>query len=668
MSAEERVLHTDSDGYRVILHKDGNKENWYVTYDRYPGKKYRYLCAEQAAELILQGEILKLCYIEALTVDALKGGYDNLMASNSAQVIKGEFEDQGETRLRIGGTKITREGPKLNSSILLEGCLIGGINLSGVIFDGRIDFDNFEGQRTHILGVADFNEAIFCGTAYFIEATFNDVADFSKAIFCGTAYFKQATFCGGAFFEDAIFGRAAIFSEATFSGVAVFEDAEFCGVAIFSEATFNDVAYLSAGFTDNAFFKKATFSGEVDFMWAAFIGEADFRSAVFRGDARFNGATFGDEANFTEATFINYSDFSDANFLVADFSKARFEKACHMNSITAGSISFRLAVLRENLRISTLEGEQLKRKQEHIEEMTEYLHRMGKERIESECERDDDVDMEEKEREKEWFEHWVGERLKRLDGWRATPRGLASLNFQDVLVQGQLHCEFGHIIPEKGRPVIKPHRIAEGFDEPEEGWKRQDYWERAQKQYAWLKEQYRKQGRYEDEDNAHWWAMECKRQTVAWSASGWLLVAALVLISLACLVGWLGGKGTGAVSVILGFIGVCALLPRFGWFALFRVVFGYGVKPRNIVATIFVVIIACAVCYYFWGNNLYTEHSPTSNAVANALYFSVITYATVGYGDISPQGWLVGLAMVEGLLGVVLNAALIVVIFRKLIR
>ena len=59
---------------------------------------------------------------------------------------------------------------------------------------------------------------------------------------------------------------------------------------------------------------------------------------------------------------------------------------------------------------------------------------------------------------------------------------------------------------------------------------------------------------------------------------------------------------------------------------------------------------------------------PFAWSYLNALYFSVITFATVGYGDVRAVGWAAGLAMVEGLLGIALNAALVVVIFRKLIR
>ena len=145
-------------------------------------------------------------------------------------------------------------------------------------------------------------------------------------------------------------------------------------------------------------------------------------------------------------------------------------------------------------------------------------------------------------------------------------------------------------------------------------------------------------------------------------------IEAGVVIAFAIAVG-MNGLVFGLVPLVLLVVAsFLAAFPRLGALVLYCWVFGYGVRPKNIVIVILVVIIACTVCYYSGRSSLHIEHSPTFNAVANALYFSVITYATVGYGDISPQGWLVGLAMVEGLLGVVLNAALIVVIFRKLIR
>ena len=97
---------------------------------------------------------------------------------------------------------------------------------------------------------------------------------------------------------------------------------------------------------------------------------------------------------------------------------------------------------------------------------------------------------------------------------------------------------------------------------------------------------------------------------------------------------------------------------------------GYGVKPLNVFVTIGAVILVCAglFCWACYTGRITPGSFPFASSFLNGLYFSVITFATVGYGDVRAVGWAAGLAMVEGLLGIALNAALVVVIFRKLIR
>ena len=113
--------------------------------------------------------------------------------------------------------------------------------------------------------------------------------------------------------------------------------------------------------------------------------------------------------------------------------------------------------------------------------------------------------------------------------------------------------------------------------------------------------------------------------------------------------------------------------PRFGKWVLYKWAFGYDVRPWHLIATILVVIIVCSVLFWLaYPENLLLKSDSAKPLFTcqylNGAYFSVITFATVGYGDVRAIGWAASLAMVEGLLGIVLNAALIVVIFRKLIR
>jgi hypothetical protein len=108
---------------------------------------------------------------------------------------------------------------------------------------------------------------------------------------------------------------------------------------------------------------------------------------------------------------------------------------------------------------------------------------------------------------------------------------------------------------------------------------------------------------------------------------------------------------------------------------IYREVFGYGSRYFTVPITILYTISLSCVLFFiasFYGGLQY-EHIEMSQCTIcgklfHAVYFSFITYATVGYGDIAAvHGWRI-IAIVEGLLGVFLNAAFIIVFFRQLVR
>lgn len=114
-----------------------------------------------------------------------------------------------------------------------------------------------------------------------------------------------------------------------------------------------------------------------------------------------------------------------------------------------------------------------------------------------------------------------------------------------------------------------------------------------------------------------------------------------------------------------------------------RWVMRYGTDPWNVVGSSLVIILICALLYPFTGGimetagrevlnyelrNL-TEISPRRLLAVflTSLYFSVITFGTLGYGDIQPVGgWARALASVESLLGALLLALLVYVLARQM--
>lgn len=92
---------------------------------------------------------------------------------------------------------------------------------------------------------------------------------------------------------------------------------------------------------------------------------------------------------------------------------------------------------------------------------------------------------------------------------------------------------------------------------------------------------------------------------------------------------------------------------------------GYGIYTKRIFFTALGVILGFAILYHFAGGEGFIKKF---DAEFNPLYFSAITFTTIGYGDYAPLGWLRLFAGLEGLLGLILIAVFTVSFARKLIR
>jgi len=519
----------------------------------------------------------------------------------------GNLVEEAETVL-LGRPRLT-----LRSPISCPFCFIGSLDLSGVTFRGG----------------ANFGATTFSGRADFWWATLSGEANFSAATFRGEANFWSATFSG-----------KVNFSAATFSREAVFEGAAFSGGAVFSEATFS-------------------------------------------GPAGFSNATFSGPAGFKAATFSGPADFAGCAFLSCDLSRVRFEKICDLSGIVAGKLDLSNAVFTESVRFSPeTDPERLakfiERTRVHVSERKSRADSPREATTKLLHEAEAKADNEEVWKQREalaLLKHEIEtipafEQL--LSEWQASGRAIHRVNFSGTLVQGDLRCDFEHLKPAKTRafpmpryePVLAPH--ADGK------------WHEAEKQYAWLKEQYRKQGRYADEDEAHRWASECGRQQKPVRRDSRDLRTTCITLAAACLVlialSFWRRECTDSIPLWLAALAAASLLywERFGRWLVFKWAFGYGVGPWNIVCTIAVVLLAFSVLFGFAHASDMLRATdgrpPFESSFLMGPYFSVITFATVGYGDVRALGWAASAAMLEGLLGIVLNAALVVVIFRKVVR
>ena len=225
--------------------------------------------------------------------------------------------------------------------------------------------DNASFNRISFEGLVTFQQATF-GFTSFQEVTFGGRARFEEANFDGDATFANSLFTGEVDFDEARFGKDASFTDCVFEGLAVFRGTLFEGGArtlqddaSFADATFHEdvnfraaefryVNFERAAFEKQALFEGTRFDADADFIGAIFSGEADFDEARFDGDADFSTARFERQAVFRGATFEGEAKhleqnavFDDVHFATdADFDNAAFTSASFSGTEFGGVIDF----------------------------------------------------------------------------------------------------------------------------------------------------------------------------------------------------------------------------------------------------------------------------------------------------------------------------------------
>jgi uncharacterized protein YjbI with pentapeptide repeats len=205
---------------------------------------------------------------------------------------------------------------------------------TGATFEDIVSFRGaaFSGVSNELEDHASFADVAFKGEADFRQTDFRFVT-FSRAVFEARAGFEEARFDGDADFSSVTFEGEADFHEIVVIEDTVFEDTEFYAEAVFRGAVLqggasalqDDARFVDAVFHDNANFRGATFR-YVNFDGATFEGQAMFEETEYGSDADFTSVAFQGEADFDEARFAEDVHFSDSHFeQPAVFRGARFE-------------------------------------------------------------------------------------------------------------------------------------------------------------------------------------------------------------------------------------------------------------------------------------------------------------------------------------------------------
>lgn len=104
---------------------------------------------------------------------------------------------------------------------------------------------------------------------------------------------------------------------------------------------------------------------------------------------------------------------------------------------------------------------------------------------------------------------------------------------------------------------------------------------------------------------------------------------------------------------------------------------GYGELPGRVVGISILLIFICALIYFFTGINydnttmVYQANNTLGENIElyfTCLYYSVVTFTTLGYGDITPYGFSRAVAAFEAFTGSFTIALFVVVFVKKMTR
>ncbi len=128
------------------------------------------------------------------------------------------------------------------------------------------------------------------------------------------------------------------------------------------------------------------------------------------------------------------------------------------------------------------------------------------------------------------------------------------------------------------------------------------------------------------------------------------------------------------------------------WYVFYKQLCGYGEKPFNVIWASISIIFAASLSFFYGGIELIgsnvsnvtprlinydrsgnfqwviTNFGNVFNDWLECLYTSVITFTTLGYGDVHPIGFSRIVASIEAGIGIIMTALFIFVFTRKMLR
>ena len=488
------------------------------------------------------------------------------------------------------------------------------INLNGFYFPQ--DSSDFSAQN--FKKSVSFEFAKFSGNVYFLGTKFSKEANFYNAKFLGNANFLKAEFSGNAIFYNAKFSGNVDFRVTKFLKEANFRYSKFSGNVYFLGTKFSrNAEFLNTQFLKEANFYNAKFSGSIDFEETKFLNEANFRESTFSEEANFYNAKFSSNTNFLKAEFSG-----NANFLKAEFiGNAEFRVTKFLNEANFRDSTFSKEANFYNAKFSGKFEFFPEKSETIIFENTYFSDNIRIKTDMSKC-------------------SFANSNIERVDM-------TDSIWIRDDDKPKKSFSAFYERIRNKvGLPKTSIIICEDYQGELSSNWKE------LEGIYRRLKQSYQKFGDTSTAGKFYYQEMECKRKQL---------------------------KG----------------IDKHFWYLFYKKLCGYGEKPFNVIWASLFLIFVSAFSYLFGGIELLgsevfdvtprvIDYSLSLNsygfnwAITNidsvledfllCLYTSVITFTTLGYGDVRPIGVSRIFASLEAGLGIIMTALFIFVFTRKMLR
>ncbi len=94
----------------------------------------------------------------------------------------------------------------------------------------------------------------------------------------------------------------------------------------------------------------------------------------------------------------------------------------------------------------------------------------------------------------------------------------------------------------------------------------------------------------------------------------------------------------------------------------------YGTSFIHVLLGCIVVIVGCALLFHYFDSLLYYNTILEDPTIFESIYFSIVTFTTLGYGDYHVVGNMQMIAAIESFVGAAMMSLFTVIVARKIIR